>query len=142
VIRNETDTTQIKHVLDQVNTQYQEETMDWKASYQSRCTTLNEAVTHIHSGDRVVVDHACGEPSALLAAMTQNAEAYTDVEIVHMVAMGKALYAQPGMEKHFDTTNLCGAASRTRSLTAEALYAVLFSKFRRCLRQRCLWTWR
>ena len=113
VIRSETDTTQVKQVLDQVNTQYQEETMDWKASYQSRCTTLNEAVTHIHSGDRVVVDHACGEPSALLAAMTQNAEAYTDVEIVHMVAMGKALYAQPGMEKHFRHNSIfVGAATR------------------------------
>ncbi len=75
--------------------------MDWKSIYQSRITTLEEAVKKIKSGDRVVVEHACGEPSELLAAMVENAEAYRDVEVVHMVAMGKALYAQPGMEKHF-----------------------------------------
>lgn len=75
--------------------------MDWKAKYQFHITTLQEAVKKIKSGDRVVVEHACGEPSELLAAMVDNAESYHDVEVVHMVAMGKALYAQPGMEKHF-----------------------------------------
>ena len=33
--------------------------------------------------------------------MVSKAEQYENVEIVHMVAMGKAGYAQPGMEKHF-----------------------------------------
>ncbi len=75
--------------------------MDWKSKYHARITTLEEAVTKIKSGDRVVVEHACGEPSELLAAMVDHASAYRDVEVVHMVAMGKALYAQPGMEKHF-----------------------------------------
>ncbi|NLI53626.1 MAG: acetyl-CoA hydrolase/transferase family protein [Clostridiales bacterium] len=75
--------------------------MDWESRYHSQITTLEEAVKKIKSGDRVIVEHACGEPSELLAAMVDNAEAYRDVEVVHMVAMGKALYAQPGMEKHF-----------------------------------------
>ena len=75
--------------------------MDWRASYQSRLTTMADAVQKIKSGDRVIVEHACGEPSELLAAMVENAQAYENVEILHMVAMGKALYAQPGMEKHF-----------------------------------------
>lgn len=33
--------------------------------------------------------------------MVANKENYENVEIVHMVAMGKAEYAQPGMEKYF-----------------------------------------
>lgn len=49
----------------------------------------------IKSGNRVVIGHACAEPSYLVDAMVANAESYHDVEIVHMVAMGKAGYAQP-----------------------------------------------
>lgn len=75
--------------------------MDWKTLYQQRTVSAQEAVGRIRSGDRVVVMHACGEPSHLLDAMVDNAQAYENVEIVHMVAMGKAAYAQPGMEGHF-----------------------------------------
>ena len=43
--------------------------MNWKTYYETHLTTAEEAVTHIKSGDRVVVAHACGEPSDLLATM-------------------------------------------------------------------------
>ena len=49
----------------------------------------------IRSGDRVILAHACGEPPALVDAMVRNADAYRDVEIVHMVAMGKGEYCKP-----------------------------------------------
>lgn len=75
--------------------------MSWKEYYAAHTMTAQEAVSHIRSSDRVVVQHACGEPSYLLDAMVANAAAYENVEIVHMVAMGKAAYAQPGMEAHF-----------------------------------------
>lgn len=75
--------------------------MDWKKEYQSKKTTAEEAVKKIKSGDRVVIGHAVGEPSHLVDAMVANASSYEDVELVHMVAMGKCEYAQEGMEKHF-----------------------------------------
>ena len=74
---------------------------NWIAYYEERRTTAAEAVKHIHSGDRVVIGHACGEPSALIDAMVANAAAYRDVEIVHMVAMGKGEYCKPEYEKNF-----------------------------------------
>ncbi|MDR1742079.1 MAG: hypothetical protein LBR38_09620 [Synergistaceae bacterium] len=74
--------------------------------YKSKLCSLKEAVSHIKSGDRVVVTHAVGEPSALLEAMVENASRYENVEIVHMVAMGKAGYCAPGMEKHFRHNSL------------------------------------
>lgn len=73
----------------------------WKETYTSKLKTAEEAVNLIKSGDRVIVGHAVGEPSYLVEAMVKNAEAYENVEIVHMVAMGKCEYCQPGMEKHF-----------------------------------------
>ena len=67
--------------------------MDWKTLYQQRTMTAQEAVAHIHSGDRVVVQHTFAEPNYLIEAMVANAHAYENVEIVHMVAMGPAPYA-------------------------------------------------
>ena len=75
--------------------------MSWKELYQKRLTTADEAMKHIKSGNRISVGHSVGEPTHLIDALVRNREHYTNVEITHMVPMGKAEYAQPGMEKHF-----------------------------------------
>ncbi len=75
--------------------------MDWKQMYKDKLTTAAEAVKLIKCGDRVSIGHAVGEPTHLVDAMVANCQDYTDVEITHMVSMGKSAYAQPGMEKHF-----------------------------------------
>jgi len=75
--------------------------MDWQSHYRAHLTTAAEAVQRIKSGDRVVIGHACAEPSALVDAMVANAAAYRDVEIVHLLPMGPAHYLDPGMEAHF-----------------------------------------
>jgi 4-hydroxybutyrate CoA-transferase len=59
------------------------------------------ALRRVQSGDRVVVAHACGEPPALVEALVARAPELLGVEVVHMVAMGPAKYAQPGMERSF-----------------------------------------
>lgn len=75
--------------------------MDLKQLYEEKKITAQEAVKKIKSNDRVVVGHACGEPAHLLNAMVENKDEYENVEIVHMVAMGKAKYCDEGMDKHF-----------------------------------------
>ena len=50
--------------------------MNWKTYYQEHLMSAEDAVKHIHSGDRVVVAHACGEPSYIIDAMVANAAAY------------------------------------------------------------------
>ncbi len=77
--------------------------MDWKKTYADRICTADEAVSHIKSGDRVVVTHACGEPVILTDAMVANADryGYKDVEVAHMVCMGNAGYCAPDMAEHF-----------------------------------------
>jgi 4-hydroxybutyrate CoA-transferase len=87
--------------------------MNWENYYQSRLLTPTEAVGKIKSGDRVVVGHAIAEPTALIDAMVENKDQYSNVEIVHMVGMGKGLYCQPGMEQHFHHNSLfVGAPAR------------------------------
>ena len=60
--------------------------------YKEHLFTPAQAVQQIKSGQRVVVAHACGEPSIILDALVANAAQYENVEIIHMVAMGKAAY--------------------------------------------------
>ncbi|MDR2909426.1 MAG: 4-hydroxybutyrate CoA-transferase [Oscillospiraceae bacterium] len=87
--------------------------MDWKALYKERLVTADHAVHRIQSGNRISVGHACGEPTYLVDALVQNRERLRDVEITHMVAMGKADYAQPGMEAHFrHISQFVGGATR------------------------------
>ncbi|WP_300692543.1 acetyl-CoA hydrolase/transferase C-terminal domain-containing protein [uncultured Oscillibacter sp.] len=87
--------------------------MAWQTYYEERKISSDEAVRHIKSGNRVVIGHACGEPSHLVDALVSHAEDYENVEIVHMVAMGKCEYCQPGMERHFHH-NAYFAGARTR----------------------------
>jgi 4-hydroxybutyrate CoA-transferase len=87
--------------------------MDWKTDYQKKLCSLQEAVKHIKSNSRVVIGHAAGEPSALLDAMVDNAAQYQNVELVHMVAMGKSRYCQPEYAKNFRHNALfCGGTTR------------------------------
>ena len=92
--------------------------MNWKTYYQEHLTTAEGAVKKIKSGDRVVVAHACGEPSHLLEAMVANADAYRNVEIVHMVAMGKGEYCKPEYADNF-RHNAFFVGGSTRDAIAE-----------------------
>ncbi|WP_040292684.1 acetyl-CoA hydrolase/transferase family protein [Acetonema longum] len=75
--------------------------MNWRNTYRERIISAEQALKNVKSGDRVVTGHACGEPPALIEALAARAPELQNVEIVHMVAMGPAKYAQPGMEASF-----------------------------------------
>lgn len=86
---------------------------DWRSVYQEKLVSADQAVKNIKSGHRVVIGHACGEPPALIEALVNHAPEVNNVEIVHMVAMGPAKYAQPEFEKSFRHNGLfIGAPTR------------------------------
>lgn len=85
------------------------------------------ALKQVRDGDRVVVGHACGEPPTLVEALVARAPEIKNVEIVHMVAMGPAKYAQPGMEGSFRHNSLfVGAATRKAVSEGRALHTPCF----------------
>ena len=71
------------------------------SSYDKKFVSAEQALRLVKSGDRVVLGHACGEPPALVEALVARAPELRNVEVVHMVAMGPAKFAQPGMERSF-----------------------------------------
>jgi 4-hydroxybutyrate CoA-transferase len=85
------------------------------------------ALKQVKNGDRVVVGHACGEPPTLVDALVARAPELKNVEIVHMVAMGPAKYAQPGMEGSFRHNSLfVGATTRKAVSEGRALHTPCF----------------
>lgn len=75
--------------------------MDWKKIYEERVCTAEEAVKLIKPEDKVVFAHAVAEPPALVEAMMKNAEAYKDVEVCHMVTLGKGEYTKAEYKGNF-----------------------------------------
>jgi 4-hydroxybutyrate CoA-transferase len=73
----------------------------WRSLYAEKLMTPEQALKHVKSGDRVLLGHAVGEPPILVDALVARAPELENVEVVHMVAMGPAKYAQVGMEKSF-----------------------------------------
>lgn len=117
--------------------------MNWKTYYQEHLTTAEGAVKKIKSGDRVVVAHACGEPSHLLEAMVANADAYRNVEIVHMVAMGKGEYCNQNTLTTSATTLFSWAEAPGTPLPRGGviLPPASSSRFHGSFPLPCPWTW-
>jgi 4-hydroxybutyrate CoA-transferase len=69
--------------------------------YKKKLTTPAEAVKCVKSGDTVVLGHCVGEPFTLVDELMARKNELTDVEIVHMVPLGKAEYLEAEMQGHF-----------------------------------------
>lgn len=113
---------------------------DWRTVYQNKLVSAEQAVKVVKSGNRVVTGHACGEPSSLVEALVSRAPELSAVEIVHMVAMGPAKYAQPGMEASFRHNALfVGASTRKAVEEKRADYTpCFFSEIPRLFREKLL----
>ena len=101
--------------------------MDWKDIYKSKLSSAEDAVKNIKSGDRVVLGHAVAEPLLLVDAMVKNKDSYKNVEIVHMVAMGKGEYTSEDMKEHFRHNALfVGGSTREAVNSGKADYTPCF----------------
>ncbi len=74
---------------------------DWKDDYRRKLTTAEQAVKAVKSGDRIILSHACGEPRTLPEELVRRAGELGDVQIIHQVPMGRALYCQPVCAPNF-----------------------------------------
>lgn len=75
--------------------------MEWQKIYEERKMSASEAIKLIHSGDRVILGHAVGVPLAITDVLAAHKDEYENVEIVQMVSMGNARFAEADMEGHF-----------------------------------------
>ncbi|OFZ71625.1 MAG: hypothetical protein A2451_13280, partial [Bdellovibrionales bacterium RIFOXYC2_FULL_39_8] len=68
-------------------------------------TSAKEAVLAIPKGQRIFIGSGAAIPQVLVDALTENKEHFLDNEVVQILTLGKAPFAQKGFEKHFRNNN-------------------------------------
>ncbi|MCA1765647.1 MAG: GNAT family N-acetyltransferase [Desulfobulbaceae bacterium] len=66
---------------------------EWQDAYSDMLATPGQAAKLIKPGQRVFIGTGCGEPVALVEALTERANELADVEIIQLLAKGMAPYA-------------------------------------------------
>ncbi len=67
---------------------------DWREKYAELIATPSEAMARLQPGTRVFIGTACGEPVALVNALTERARDLADLELVQVLPFGDAPYAK------------------------------------------------
>lgn len=101
--------------------------MSWRDEYQSKCMNASQALEAVHSGSRVWIQSGCGTPSTLVDALVARAPEVRDVEIVHIMTLGRADYTKPEFEGRFRHSGLfLGANVRDAVAAGRADYTPIF----------------
>jgi len=72
---------------------------DWREKYQHKLMTPEKALAVLQPGHRVFIGSACGTPQKLVQALAERP--IEDVEIVHLLTLGVAPYAQEAMATRY-----------------------------------------
>jgi len=101
--------------------------MDWRQEYARKRVDAEEAVRVVRSHDRVVTSHACGHPERLVEALCARGEELEDVEILHLVGLGKSDYCRPELAgSFFHNSFFVGAQTREAVQAGRADYTPAF----------------
>jgi acyl-CoA hydrolase len=75
--------------------------MSWLEAHRDRIMSPADALRCVGSGMRVYIHPGCAEPEVLVEALMERAPHVRDVEIVHLLTMGRADYIAPEMAGRF-----------------------------------------
>ncbi len=75
--------------------------MNWTDEYRNKVMRTDQALRAVQSGMRVYIHPGCAEPEVLVEGLIARAPQVRDVEIVHLLTLGKADYVAPEMAPHF-----------------------------------------
>jgi acyl-CoA hydrolase/GNAT superfamily N-acetyltransferase len=74
---------------------------DWPERYEEKVRSPDEAVGAIQSGDHIFIGSGAAEPQKLVEALVRRANAVFGTEIVHIMTLGIAPYAEPKWGDNF-----------------------------------------
>ena len=89
--------------------------------YKSKLRTADEALRMIRSGQRVFIGSSCGEPQHLVNALLDNAQFFSDVEIVRLLSLEgsvMSLMADEYRGHKFHVRSIYQGSDQTKSLRA------------------------
>ncbi len=93
---------------------------NWQDSYSDMIATPKEAVKRIRPGQRVFVGTGCGQPQALVNALSARGSELTDTEIIHLLTSGDAPYADERLSDQF-RVNSFFIAENVRGIIQEGM---------------------
>jgi 4-hydroxybutyrate CoA-transferase len=73
----------------------------WEHEFRARQTTAERALEAVRSGQRVYIHPGCAAPLPLMEALSARASELVNVEVVHLLTLGKVGYTLPEMSGHF-----------------------------------------
>jgi acetyl-CoA hydrolase len=80
--------------------------MNWFNLYRDRVVSAEQAVTHLHSHQRMFLTGNCSVPRTVLGALVARAPQLEDVEICQVLTVGPADYVGPAMTGHLRVNTL------------------------------------
>jgi acyl-CoA hydrolase/ribosomal protein S18 acetylase RimI-like enzyme len=72
----------------------------WQERFADKVVTATEAVGAVRPGQRVFIGSGAGEPQTLVEALSERGD-LSDTEIVHILTLGVATYAEPRLGNRF-----------------------------------------
>jgi len=94
--------------------------LTWQEKYKNIVMTPEQAVARIRPGQRVFIGTGCGQPQELVRALTERSGKLADTEIVHLLTVGSAPYAEKELSRHF-RVNSFFIAKNVREIIQEGL---------------------
>jgi acyl-CoA hydrolase/GNAT superfamily N-acetyltransferase len=73
----------------------------WQERYADKVVSAADAISRIKPGDRVFIGSACGEPQELVRALVKGRDHLSDTELVQVLTLGVAPYADPRYATNF-----------------------------------------
>jgi 4-hydroxybutyrate CoA-transferase len=80
--------------------------MDWRERCKDKMLSPQEAISHVKSGDRIIVGDWLGEPPALMRALVERGPELRNVEIVHGLSPGPNAHLAPELGESFRHNSL------------------------------------
>ncbi len=95
---------------------------DWRSLYNNKLTTAEKALRVIRSGDRVFIGSGCSEPQHLAQRLEEIIPYLADLEILHILSVGKTRYTEAGFDRCRLKSFFVAAASREAVAEGRADY--------------------
>jgi acyl-CoA hydrolase len=74
---------------------------DWRERYADKVMPAAAALRQVRAGHRVFVGSACGEPQELVRVLSAKSGELEDTEVMHVLTLGVAPYADPRLAPSF-----------------------------------------
>ncbi len=101
--------------------------MNWLDDYRSKLQSAADAVSKIKSGDRVYYAGNAAIPQALVRALAERKDELRNVQLNHVLLVGKDPLSLPGMQEHFRHNSLfVGPADRKAVNEGRGDYVPIF----------------